>query len=110
MGVENTLIHRMLGDGGTLWTNASNSQRPAYEEAVRRYRGPAQIVLCDEAYYASGKADVVLGSISSGPLRRDVNAFSAHVVNIRELPTYDMEEFYAVLKQVRLEYEEGHAT
>jgi hypothetical protein len=103
---HNTLIHRLLGHGGTLWTTAKNSERPAYEEALRRYQGPAQIVVCEEAYFPTGKADVVWGPISSGPLQRLVDRFSVHVLNGEELPDLTMTPFYHLLQQVRVEQEQ----
>lgn len=86
-----------------MWTIAPNTWRASYAEALRRYTGPATIVLCDVAYANLAFDPNPLAHPEGLQLAPD--AFSVHLLNRPQTSECEMFRFEEQVKQVRQETE-----
>lgn len=104
------LIHLPPSVGGTFITALPRQFRTSYEEAIRRYTGPARLVLCDQAYIGTEQEKarmrqcVALHRPCAVEYSRPLpHCFSVHCLNINELPQRSLEPFWRILDAINEE-------
>jgi hypothetical protein len=104
------LIHLPPSVGGTLLVATPTRYRAHYDTALRRYHGPARLVLCEEAFRGTPQEMermhrcLAMGTVCAAPYSEPLPGhFSLHCLNTIVLPKRELAAFWRILDHVQAE-------